>query len=79
MFPSLLAVWLVAGYGLLVAGCCLLLSALLVRLVACCLVVAGCGLLVAGCWLAACCFCCRSLFPFFGMFGWSAGSDLLFV
>jgi hypothetical protein len=48
VFPSLLAVWLVAGCGLLVAGCCLLLSALLVRPVACCLVVTGCGLLVAG-------------------------------
>jgi len=64
VFPSLLAVWLVAGCGLLVAGYCLLLSALLVRPVACCLVVAGCGLLVA-----ACCFCYRSLFPLFRMFG----------
>ena len=48
MFPSLLAIWLVAGCGLLVAGCCLLLYALLVRHVACCL---ACSWM----WLAGCC------------------------
>jgi len=39
--------------------------------------VAGCGLLLAGLLLVA--FAVEAFSPFFGMFGWSAGSDLLFV
>jgi hypothetical protein len=39
--------------------------------------VAGCGLLLAGLLLVA--FAVEAFSPFFRMFGWSAGSNLLFV